>query len=304
MGVRLVSLIAYLRTSLRLPIRHIQIYLHTLHHLSLSGGAIVGLLHQLRRAVQPAVATLQAQARASPILHGDETGWRENGQNGYIWSFATPGEDGVRYYEYDPSRGQHVVRRILGSQFRGHLVSDFYGSYNVYRGKHQRCWVHLLRDLHALKEAYAADRAVQQWAHGVRTLYDEAQQWLHARTEPPGSAREVSYVHFVGRLHQCGIQYAQVKKHPCQALAKRLLRHEDELFQFVLVAGLSADNNLAERSVRPLVVIRKISGGSRSTEGTHTRMALASLFETWQARGLNPFAECLNLLSQTPLPQL
>jgi len=53
-----------------------------------------------------------------------------------------------------------------------------------------------------------------------------------------------------------------------------------QVFQFVLIAGLSADNNLAERSIRPLVVIRKISGGSRNAEGTKTRMALASLFET------------------------
>jgi hypothetical protein len=94
------------------------------------------------------------------------------------------------------------------------------------------------------------------------------------------------------------LAYAKAKSHPCCALAKRLLRHEDELFQFVLVEGLSADNNLAERSIRPLVVCRKISGGSRSEEGTKTRMGLASLFETWQARKLNPFDECFKLLSQ------
>jgi len=70
-----------------------------------------------------------------------------------------------------------------------------------------------------------------------------------------------------------------------------------ELCQLMLVPGLSADNNLAERNLHPLVVIRKISGGSRSDEGPKTRMALASLFETWQARGLNPLRECLNLLS-------
>jgi len=76
-----------------------------------------------------------------------------------------------------------------------------------------------------------------------------------------------------------------------------------ELFQFVLVEGLSADNNLAERSIRPVVMVRKISGGTPSAEGSKTRMAHASLFETWQARGLNPFDECLKLLRQTPLPQ-
>ncbi len=92
-------------------------------------------------------------------------------------------------------------------------------------------------------------------------------------------------------------------KHPCQAVSKRLLRHEEELFQFLLVDGLSAHNNLAERSIRPLVVIRKISGGSRSAAGTQTRMALVSLFETWQARTMNPFQACLTLLTQTALPQ-
>ena len=83
-----------------------------------------------------------------------------------------------------------------------------------------------------------------------------------------------------------------------QALAKRVLRHEDELFQFVLVEGLSADNNLTERAIRPLVIIRKVSGGSRSEAGTTTRLRLASLFHTWQARGLNPFEQCLAFLSQ------
>lgn len=298
MGVRIASLIGFLSQTLRLPIRRLQTYLRTIHHLTLSAGEIVELRHQVRRTLQGAVETLKQQARASPILHGDETSWRENGQNGYIWAFSTPGDDAVRYYEYDPSRGRQVVRRILGGKFTGHLVSDFYGSYNVYVGKHQRCWVHLLRDLHALKEHYPIDAAIVRWAQEVRALYDEAQVWLEAHPQPAQAAREEQYVSLVERAHTLALAHARSKRHPCQALAKRLLRHEDELFQFVLVEGLSADNNLAERSLRPLVVIRKISGGSRSAEGSKTRMALASLFETWQARGLNPFDECLKLLSQ------
>jgi hypothetical protein len=99
--------------------------------------------------------------------------------------------------------------------------------------------------------------------------------------------REQEYVVLVNQAHALGLCSAQVKAHACQALAKRLLLHENALFQFVLIAGLSADNHLAERSIRPLVVIRTISGGSRSAEGTKTRMALASLFETWHARGLH-----------------
>ncbi len=104
-----------------------------------------------------------------------------------------------------------------------------------------------------------------------------------------------------GQRHALGLHYAQVQEHPCKALCQRLLRYEDELFPFVLVDGLSADNNQAERSIRPLVIIRKISGGSRSEAGTKTRMALASLFETWLARGLNAFQECLRALG-APAP--
>jgi len=69
----------------------------------------------------------------------------------------------------------------------------------------------------------------------------------------------------------------------------------------VLQPGVPADNNLAERSLRPLVIMRKISGGTRSPAGSLTRLTLASLLGTWQARGLNPFVECLNALQQPTL---
>src|SRR5262245_50357873 len=70
-GVRIASLCAYLRTTLRLPIRRIQAYLLTIHQLNLSIGEIVELLHQVARTLEPVVERLKQQARASPILHGD-----------------------------------------------------------------------------------------------------------------------------------------------------------------------------------------------------------------------------------------
>ena len=204
----------------------------------------------------------------------------------------------VRYYEYDRSRSQAVVRRILGGKFRGHLVSDFYVGYNDYECQKQRCWSHLLRLLHKRKEKYPDNAEVLGWIQAVRGLYDEAREYLARNRSPGQEARESRYVSLVGKLHEFGLKYAQEKGHPGRALCKLVLRHEDELFQFVLVEGLSSNNNLAERSIRPLVVVRKISGGSRSPTGSKTRMALASLFGTWQARGLNPFAECFALLSR------
>lgn len=305
MGVRIASLIAYLRTSLRMPVRLIREYLHTAHNLLLSTGEIVDLLHRMAQAdkVQAATQAIQERMRNSSIVHGDETGWRERGQNGYVWCFCTP--DGERYYEYDRSRAGAVARRILGPSFRGTLVTDFYAAYNDLPCEHQRCWVHLLRDLHDLKEEHKDDQEVLGWANKVRRLYDVAQDSLNGkghwgRWPPTQEQRETLYIELVEGSAALAGRYASAKEHaahPCHTLCKRLLLHQDSLFQFVLHSGLSADNNLAERSIRPVVVMRKVSGGSQSERGSRTRMTLASLFGTWRAKGLNPLSECLALLS-------
>ena len=180
------------------------------------------------------------------------------------------------------------------------LETDFYGGYNNYAGPKQRCWTHLFRALHELKEEQAQNPAVLTWAGDIRRLYDDAQAWRAAHPTASVAERAAIYPVLVNRAVVLGKQYAQVPDHPCHALAKRLLRHQDELFQFVLRDGVSANNNLAERTIRPLVVIRKISGGTRSDEGTKTRLGLASLFGTWYVRGLNPFGECFRLLSHAP----
>ncbi len=81
-GVRVASLVSYLRTTLRLPFRAIQSYLATLHSLQLSLGELVELTHDVRQQLQPQADQLKAQVQSSRVAHGDETSWRENGQNG------------------------------------------------------------------------------------------------------------------------------------------------------------------------------------------------------------------------------
>jgi transposase len=298
MGLRIASLVAYLRTTLRLPVRQVQRYLATLHNLELSGGAIVALAEAVYQQLHGQADQLLAQVRSQAVVHQDETGWRENGANGYVWVTASDGPQAVRYYEYSPSRSHFVAQRLLGERFRGVLVSDFYAAYNLIPGRHQRCWAHLLDDLHQLKAAHTERVDVLGWAQAVRQLYDDGRVWLAEHADPSAAARQQQYEHLYQRAVELGQCYAFDSTHPCWALAKRLLRHQAELFQFVLVPGLPADNNLAERSLRPLVIMRKISGGTRSDAGTRTRLTLTSLFATWQARQLNPFWECLAALRQ------
>ena len=95
------------------------------------------------------------------------------------------------------------------------------------------------------------------------------------------------------RTHALGLAYAKAYGQPCCALAKRLLRHEDELFQFVLIEGLSADNNSGLSGASgPLVVIRKISGGSRSAEGNEDAGGLKEPVRDLAGPQAQPLAEC------------
>jgi transposase len=290
LGVRLVSLIATLRTVMRLPVRQIGTLLSTLYGVVISVGEISEVLHRLVAHAQPQLDALKTQVQASPAVQADETGWREDGQNGYIWSLSTPT---IRYYEYHHSRGGEVVKQLIGEEFEGVLGSDFYAGYNVHQGLHQRCWVHFLRDGHDLKAVY--ERAVAYAATGPDPGLSPRQQ----------QQERVAQQHlFEQQLWEICQPYVGTDA-PQHTLCERVERFLPELFVFVAVPGVPAHNNLAERSVRPLVIARKISGGSRSPKGSHTRMGLASLFGTWMAQGLNPFRLCLALLSsKTSLGQV
>ena len=133
LGINLVSLIAALREEARLPWRTIQWYLDTVHGLHLSLGAIVDATQRVAQKAQAELAAIVERIRGSPVVHADETGWREDGHNGYVWTFSTPNQ---RYF-LRRGRGKAVVDEVLGDEFAGVLVSDFYAAYHHYDGPKQ-----------------------------------------------------------------------------------------------------------------------------------------------------------------------
>jgi transposase len=294
LGVGLLSLIATLREELRLPIGAIQWYLRTVHGLSLSVGAVVGALHTVARRAAPLVAALREQIRASPVLHVDETGWRQDGHNGYVWTFSTAR---ARVFVRG-SRERAVLEREVGADYGGVLVSDFYGAYTSYEGRHQYCWAHLLRDVAELGDAHRHDAGVVGWADGVAALYQRA---TLAATLPDTAARRREQQECEAALGALCAPYLGLPEAPQRVLCARITKHLSELFVFVENPAVPATNNAAERSLRHLVTSRKISGGTRSAAGTATKMTLATLFGTWRLQSLDPMAECRALLAS---PQL
>jgi transposase len=290
LGVGLVSLLAALRAELRLPIGLIQWYLGAVHKLELSTGAIVGALHGVAARGAGAVDRIRAAIRASPVVYADETGLREDGTNGYLWSFSTERE---RCFVRG-RRDKDVVDAVLGPAFAGVLVTDFYAAYDHYDGPHQRCWSHLLRDIRALLDKHPADAALAAWATQVHGVYDRARRV--AGPDPVGRARARRQCR-ADLLAACEpFVDGAAPAVPQAVLCRRIAKYLPELFTFVADPAVPSTNNAAERSIRPVVVQRKISGGTRSPAGTTTFTTLATLFGTWRARGLDPLIVCRQLL--------
>ncbi len=70
---------------------------------------------------QTAVDQILDQVRASPVVHADETGWRQDGHNGYVWTCSTP----THRYFLRRNRSRAVVDEVLGDA-ASPLVCDFY----------------------------------------------------------------------------------------------------------------------------------------------------------------------------------
>lgn len=295
LGVELVSRIAWLREAVQVPFAAIQRLLAVFHGLHLSQGALVGAVQRVAERGQAAVATIREAVRASPVVQADETGWRENGRNGYVWTFSTSRQC------YFTRRGRHkaVVEEVLGDSFAGVLVSDFSAAYTTYPGVHQYCWAHLLRDIHDLKTRWPDDATLQTWADSVHRLVVAARDWSERATAEsvPEAERLAAQAASERRLRRLCRPFGDDSTAPQRTLCQRILRHLHELFVFVGDATVPADNNAAERSLRHLVVARKVSGGTRSSRGSATKMNLASLFTTWRLQGLDPLPQTRLLLS-------
>jgi transposase len=289
LGINLLSLITTLREEGRLPFATIQWYLATFHQLQLSLGELVRVVRQVSARARAPVEALQQAVQASPVVCADETGWRQKGTNGYAWTFGTP----TQTYFVRGGRNKEMVDAALGAVFAGVLVCDFYASYDHYPGLKQRCWAHLLRDIHDLATLYPTDLRLTQWKDAVHQLYDEAK----AEAAPSEAARLVRQRAYEQRLLAVCRPFLTDPLAVQRTLCRRIERHLPELFVFVANPLVPPTNNAAERSLRHLVTSRKISGGTQSPAGSQAKMTLASLFGTWRLQRLNPFDECRRLLA-------
>jgi len=297
-GIGAMSVIAHLKTVCRMPIGQIRRLLDAFYGLQISTGEIAEICHDVAESGESEYEALLNRIRGSPVVHGDETGWREDGVNGFLWSFSSPQ---VRYYLYRKSRAGAVVTEVLGEDFAGTLVSDFLGSYNIYDGAKQRCWVHLGRDLKQLPERNPDMPEVTGWVDAVMGVYHRAKGTVKRQLSEQDRIRLRRG--FEDELRLLCKPYLGVQSAPQRVLAERMEWFMAELFTFVEFPEVPSENNAAERAIRPAVVARKISGGTRSARGSNTASVLRSLFETWTLQGRNTIDACREMIARAATAQ-
>lgn len=302
-GLNIFATIATLRERLRLPVRVIKVYFKTFHNLELSEGEIIEILKKVSDISKPNYDKILNSVKSSPFICCDETGYREDGVNGYLWNFGNHKDQIILYRK---SRGSKVVKEILGENgedYEGVIVSDFYSAYNEYAGFHQRCWAHYMRDIHELKNEFPKHPPLNIWSKRIKELYQEAKDWKGPDSHLPIGLQAEERIkkegYFKEKLKKVCEPYL-THESPMSTLSGRAIKFLPEMFTFVRFPNIPSTNNLAERTLRHHVIARKIQGGTRSQKGSQTKAILGSLFGTWNLQGLNYLQEMKLLLARAP----
>ena len=280
-GPRALLIAAELKHAMGVPYRKVATVLKRLCGLSITAGALTQSMQSLAKWFTPEYQAIQTGLRQSHCTYVDETGWRLNGQSCWLWAFTT---DSYTVYEVNASRGHQVVLEQLGTDYDGVIVSDFYTAYNPLPYTQQKCLVHLLRELSDVRKTnhtqeYAA------FAKKLTRLLRDAIRLKQKQSDFSQSRLERRFKRLNHRLEE--LAKADYHDSDCQRLAKRLAKHSDSLFAFLSHMQVAADNNRAERAIRPAVVTRKISGGSRSPKGSEALGIITSVIQTCKQQNKN-----------------
>lgn len=260
--------------------------------IGVGAGSLMQIFHRLARLLDAVPQELTEQYRQAPVKHADETGWRINGKNGYAWLFAT---ETLSIFQFKSTRSSKVPQAVFGKEsLPGTLVVDRYAGYNKVPCALQYCYAHLLREVEDLEKEFPLSEEINIFVSVMASLLTEA---MRLRNYP------VSDEEFYRR--------AAKVKHRIIATAHGLavhlgIRHIQDIFKenahrmylWAKDRRVPADNNLAERDLRPTVIARKVSFGSLSDAGAHTRSVLMTILYSLKKRKVDVVEHIKTALDQ------
>ena len=288
-GLNIMLLVMYLHLALRVPGAKICEYFRTIHDIHMSEGEIPNILTQLAREYGDYYVHLEKLVRAARVKYTDSTSWRIKGKNYTAWVFIAAG---IVLYKIRKSTSHKTPLQVLGSIGKDiTLVVDRHSAYRTLARKAgyllQLCWSHILEDSRELKYAFGAEG---KYVHEkLKLIFTLAKALNHQGTQEQvdqlkGEILQLTYRHY---------------KHTTIRRFVSNLAHRDleGLFRFVTDPEIDPTNNISERELRHLVMIRRISHGSRSTRGATVTAQLTSIIQTLRLRKENVLEGLQNLLN-------
>lgn len=260
---------------------------------------------------EPLYEDLKQKLRASAIAYADETHWREDAQNMYVWY---GGNDDLGIFHIDPTRSSESATELLGDAFAGALGTDGYAAYNAVNAKQrQSCLAHLIRKAKEIENEILLLPAKQQDPESIRFCQSIAHAFSKAcevgSKLKAGTLSRRTGALLVPRFYSLIdiICSGPLLNETSEKFRLRILDPEREynrLFTFLSVPGLDPTNNHAEQSLRSPVIFRKICFGTRSPEGSRSHSVLPSLLLTAQRQNHHPLQFFRSLLTtDTPTAQ-
>jgi len=273
----LATFIASMGVRYRLSRAKIQEFLFDWLGVKLSIGTIDRCVREAGIACEPVVEELLAQLQLAEILHVDETPWYQKGKLYWLWVAIS---SKIAVFRIAP-RTKKEFQQLVTEAFVGWLITDGYGAYR-HRKKRQRCLAHLIRKAIKIAESINARTArigtlilnnLQNFIHGIKS-----------------GTNRVELDQIILSLHGvCHIGKRVVRHEKLKALANEILNDWDAVIAAVNNPNLPLTNNEAERALRHAVIARRISHGTRTSEGSIAYSCLLSVIETCRLRQVNPW---------------
>ena len=283
-GPRLQAMVSLLSGRYRLSKRDTAEVMDDFFQADISVGSVCALERRSSEAISAPVEEAREYVKEQPVVHMDETGWREANEKAWLWVAAT---SLVTVFLIRCSRGGKVAREMLGETFRGILNSDRWSAYNwlpVFL--RQLCWSHLLRDFQAFVDRGGESQLIGETILAQSELMFE---WWHrvrdgTMTRATFQEKMKPIQQKVGEWLRQGTACSHSKT---AGTCRDVLKREEALWTFVHVQGVEPTNNLGERQVRHGVLWRKMCFGTQSEAGSRFAERIMTVVATLKQQQRN-----------------
>ena len=257
-----------------LPYRKIASLMQDMCGLKVSPSALAQALQRMSRWLEVEEKVILEAIRGSPRVHIDETGWRLDGKNHWLWAFIN---ELLAYYKIEPSRARRIVKEVLPEGVQRTIITDFYGVYFNLPYKRQKCLVHLLREFRSCSQSDGSVEYQENYKK-IKRLFNDAIR-LHGQSDHLSEETYQRRVRWI-KITLFTFMHGNYRNKNLKRLCKRFSKFWLDMFVFLDDPKVAWNNNLAERMIRPNVIYRNRSFGNRSKAGAKAHATFMSLIQT------------------------